>query len=305
MVRMVRIIGVATLVCMGLVLGSIKWPVRSLHLGITQDRESTEFLQRDSAVTRFNSRQDNTEASNSQDKTPPLVKQAQMLGEILNPRVPQAPPGPAASSTPRGPTTPVPPKPSAKFDLVGISYSPSDPGDSFAYIRLPDNTFQWIRPGSEIGHLVVKQIKGHSIICSDGQRMSEMTVEPAIDTASILETGANPAASGRITMGTPSVSGSRLTGQDEASLNELVHRLKQELQKENKSNQADSNTASTDKAAAAGKLITEYKSSLVGAEEAQNLEKLGEKLNGPKDNQAEEKRRELLRRMSQPRSPKQ
>jgi len=303
MLKIVRIVGIAALVFTGLVLASIKWPVRPLRLGITQDREAREFLQRDSAVTRFNSRQDSNEASANQDKDPPLVKQAQMLEDILNPRVAQAA-APVAPPTIRGPTPPVQPlKPTAKFDLVGISYSPSDPANSFAYIRLPDNTFQWIHPGSEIGHLVVKQVKNNSIICSDGQRMNEMTVEPAMDTASMLETGAKSSASDRITAGSPA----RLTGQDEAGLTELVHRLKQELQKESKSNQADSNAVSAEKAAAIGKLITEAKGkgSQVGAEEAQNLEKLGEKLNGAKDNPVEAKRRELLRRMSQPRSPKQ
>jgi len=304
MVRMVRIIGVAALICTGLVLASIKWPVRQLHLGITQDHEATAFLESPSAVTRFNSRQD-TQVSDNQDKDPPLVKQARTLEEIINPRVTQAAQTPAAPANPLGLTPP--PKPAgstAKFDLVGISFSPSDPASSFAYIRLPDNTYQWIHPGSEIGHLTVKQVKNNSIVCSDGQRMSEMPVEPTINTASILETGAGSSASGRITAASSAPS-AHLTGQDEASLNELVHRLKQELQKENKSNQADSNAVSPEKAAAAGKLITEYKSSLVGAEEAQNLENLGEKLNGAKSTQGEEKRRELLRRMSQPRSPKQ
>jgi len=304
MVRMVRIIGVAALTGTALMLASIKWPVRPLHLGITPDRDARQFLEGPSAVTRFNGRQDSNEVSGNQDKTPPLVKQAQMLEEILNPRIPQA----AASVPAPNARIPAPPvKPvasSAKFDLIGISYSPSDPTSCFAYIRLPDNTYQWICQGSEIGHLTIKQVKSNSIICLDGQRMSEMPVESTIDTASLLETGAGSSASDRITAGVSPLS-ARLTGQDEASLNELVQRLKQELQKENKSNQADSNAVSTEKAAAAGKLITDYKSSLVGAEEAQNLENLGEKLSGAKDNQIEEKRREILRRLSPPRSPKQ
>ncbi len=303
MVRMVRLIGLVALIGTGLVLASIKWPVRPLRLGITQDRDARQFLEAPSAVTRFNSRQDHNDVANSQDKTPPLVKQAQMLEEILNPRITQAAQAPVPSNT-RIPTPSVkPPVSTAKFDLIGISYSPSDPASCFAYIRLPDNTYQWVCPGSEVGHLIVKQVKGSSIICSDGQRMNEMSVESTIDTASILETGVGSSASDRITEGASPLS-AHLTGPDAASLDELVQRLKQELQKENKSSQVDSNTVSAEKAAAAGKLITEYKSSIVGAEEAQNLEKLGEKLNGTKDSQIE-KRREILRKMSQPRPPKQ
>jgi hypothetical protein len=303
MVRMVRILGVAALVGTGLMLASIKWPLRPLHLGVTQDRDAKRLLEGPGAVTRFNSYQDHNEVSDNQDKTPPLVKQAQTLEEILNPRVPVAQ-APVPGSSPRGPALPKPPTSTAKFDLVGISYSPSDPASSFAYIRLPDNTYQWVCQGSEVGHLIVKQIKGNSIVCSDGQRMSEMSVEPTIDTANILETGAGLSVANRITEGAVP-SSARLTGQDQASLDELVQRIKLKLQNEDKSGQADSNATSAEKAAAAGKLITEYKSSLVGTEEAQNLEKLGEKLNGAKDNQIEEKRRELLRRMSQPRPPRQ
>jgi hypothetical protein len=303
MVRILQITGVAALICTGLVLASIKWPARLLHLGITQDHGVREFLEEPGAVTRFNTRNEN-QVPDNQDKTPLLVRQAQTLEGIINPREPQAAGVPVPSTITRGPATPPPPpQSSAKFELFGISYSPSDPTSSLAYIRLPDNTYEWVMQGSEIGHMVIKQVKNDSIICFDGQRMSEMKVEPAIDTASILETGAVATTSDRITDGGSPLS-PRLTGQDAASLNELVQRLKQELQKDGKSDQAGSNATPAEKAAAAGKLITEYKSSRVSPEEAKNLETLGEQLNGAKDNQQmEEKRRELMRRLGQPRSP--
>lgn len=311
MIRVLQITGVVALILAGLVLASIKWPVPPLHMGLARDREAGEFLDAPTAVSRFNSRQD-SQVPDNQDKTPLLVRQARTLEGIINPRVSLPASTAAASAAPGTATAPKPLSPStAKFDLVGVSYSPSDPANSFAYIRLPDNTYEWVPQGSEIGHLIVKQVKADSIICSDGQRPSEMKVEPTVDTASLLETGiaatASPA-SDRITAGTSPLSG-RLTGQDETSLNELVHRLKNELGKAPKIDQGDSNTAPTEKAAAVGKLITEYKSSHVSAEEAQKLENLGEQLNGANekqnDKQMEEKRREILRRMSQPRSPKQ
>jgi len=322
MVRLLQIVGVGAFVFAGLVLASLNpWrPLRLLHLGITQDREAEEFLAAPSAVTRFNTLKD-SQVSDNQPTTPPLVQQAQTLESIINPRVPTAQ-TPVTPTNVRAPgTPPPPPRTTAKFDLVGISYSQSNPESSFAYIRLPDNTYQWIRQGSEIGHLTVKQVKNDSILCSDGQRISEMKVEPTIDTASILEVGAasaEPTASGlfrgtavppaspsgvrtplsgRITAGTSPAS-APLSEEDEAGLNELVHRLK-EL-KGAKPDQADSNTA-----AEVSKLISEIKSSRVSAEEAQKLEKLGEQLNGARDPSAEEKRRELMRRLNQSRPPPQ
>ena len=287
MVRLLQIAGVGALLVAGVVLASLNpWrPVGLLHLGISSDPDATRFLNAEGAVARFNARKD-SQVSDDQDKTPPLVKQAQTLESILNPRVP--PPAAAAAASTRAPSTAVlrPPS-SAKFELIGISYLPPDPENSFAYIHLPDNTFQWVRQGSEVGHLTIKQVKQDSIICSDGQRLSEMKVGPVVDTASLLEGGG-------ITAGSPPVS-ARLNAEDEAGLNELVHRLKQELGP-SKGNQADSGTAS----AKIDKLISEAKSS-ISEEEAQKLEKLGEQLNSS----PEEKRREAMRRMSPVRPPKQ
>ncbi len=304
MVRMVRIIGLVALVGAAVVLASIKWPVRPLHLGLTQDRSAKLFLEAPGAVTRFNNRQDHNDVSSGQDNISPLEKQARMLEDILNPRVAPPAPSPVASTRPQTPSV-KPPTSTAKFDLIGISYLPSDPASSFAYVRLPDNTYQWVCQGSEIGHLTIKQVKNNSIVCFDGQQMSEMPVEATIDTASILETGVGSSVSGRITEGAVPLS-AELTGQDQASMEELVQKLKQRLQKENKTGQVDPNAASTEKAAAVDKLITEYKSSVVGAEEGQNLEKLGEKLSGATSSQIEAKRREIIRQqMSKSRSPKQ
>ncbi|MBN1508699.1 MAG: hypothetical protein JW955_17760 [Sedimentisphaerales bacterium] len=305
MVRLLQIIGVAAFVFTGLVLASIKWPMARLHLGVTQDREVASFLEGPRAVSRFNDLKDSQAEDNEGDKTPPLVREAQTLEGIINPRVsPPTEAAPAVAETRITPTFVKPLTPStAKFDLVGICYSPASPESSFAYIRLPDNSYQWIQLGSEVGHLTVKQIKNGSIICFDGQNLNEMSVEPAVDTASILEVGGVPVASDQGAAGSPSASG-RLTGQDESSLSELVHRLKQELQKESRSDQADADAAGGDKAAEVGKLISEYKSSRVSPEEAQKLENLGEQLNGNKSSPAEERRRELIRRMGQPRLPK-
>ena len=314
MVRLLQIAGVGALLVAGVVLASLNpWrPLNFLHLGISQDPEAAKFLNTEGADTRLDTRKD-SQASGDQDKTSPLVRQAQTLESIINPRVP--PTAPATTVSARTPSTAVlRPPTAAKFDLVGISYLQSDPESSFAYIRLPDNTYQWVRQGSEVGHLTIKQVKNDSIICFDGQRMSEMKVEPTVDTASLLEVGAvpsGPAATGlfkgaaaqpvsqpgaraslsdRITAGSSPLS-ARLSAEDEASLNELAHRLK-EL-KATKPNQIDSNAASAEM----DKLISEAKSSRISAEEAQKLEKLGE--------QAEEKRREAMRRMGPPRPPKQ
>lgn len=318
MVQLLRIITVAVSIFAGLVLASVRWPVPRLHLGAWQDPQAEEFLASKSAVERFNERR-NDEAPDNQDKTPPLIRQAKALAEILNPRVDaSAPPSTAPKiNEPRSPVTP--PRSTAKFEVFGISYSPADPKSSFAYIRLPDNTFLWVQQGSEVGHQIVKEVKSNSIVCSDG---GVMMVELPLDTASMLESGAaSPAAAptlpGPIPAGNSNLRAelasraisavspstlSRLSAKDAEGMNDLMRKIK-ERQKGLKPDGDDSNTVTAD-ANAISQMISDFKSSRVSPEEAAKLEDLGKQLNGTED-AAAAKRRELMRRLNLPRSPKQ
>jgi|GEM_PF-3346640 len=323
MVQLLRIITVAVSIFAGLVLASVRWPVPRLHLGAWQDPKAEEFLASKSAVERFNERRSD-EAPDNQDKTPPLVRQAKALAEILNPR----------SDTAAAPTTTpkineqrsqiIPPRSTAKFEVFGISYSPSDPKSSFAYIRLPDNTFLWVQQGSEVGHQIVKEVNRNSITCMNGQQIIEMPLESPLDTSSMLESGtASSAAAGsgrpepvpaggsnlRAELASRAISAvspstlSRLSAKDEEGMNELMRKIK-ERQKGYKPDGDDSNTISAD-ANTIGQMISDFKSSRVSPEEAAKLEDLGKQLNGTKDDAAAAKRRELMRRLNLPRSSKQ
>jgi hypothetical protein len=323
MVTAVRIAAVAALIFSGLVLALLWGPIHPFGLGAPDSGKARQFLSAPSAVERFNGSR-GADDSGSQDKTSPLVRQAAALDGILKPRVEMAA---QPSNSGRPSFTPPPPK-SVKFDLIGISYSASDPQASFAFIRLPDNTFQWIQPGSVVGHQTVKEIRGGSIICSDGQRDSEIPVQANPNTASLLETGVAPsvaAASGLLSPAVqpasfpgvrPAVPGGagipmspapadsgRLTDREKQDYNDLVNRIRQEL-KNPAPGQADSNAAMTNEAEV-DKLISAIKSSRVSAEEAQKLDNLGEQLNGASDKRAAEKRRELMRRLSQTHAPQQ
>ena len=87
---------------------------------------------------------------NRQDATSPLVKQAETLAGILNPSEPVASERKTPTRTQGGRRPPTVVKPvaaSAKFTLVGTSYSASDPQSSFAFVRLADDSSQWVRTG--------------------------------------------------------------------------------------------------------------------------------------------------------------
>ncbi len=308
MIQTLRITSVAAVILAGVVIASVAGPASLLGFGVRGDRQMEKILNAPSAVDRFKE-QHGDKPQNDRDTTPPLVKQAGLFANIINP---PAPPVGQASATPQD----IPQKRivgpqvvSARFSLVGTSYSPN-PNESFAYIRLADNSYQWVRPGEEVGRMVVKEIRNGSILYWDGSRDVEMMVELAPETASLLEAGAasTPVASGSgrpsaartpghpvevtpslvssqsVTRARPSPS-SRLTEEDQQALDDLVERLKQ---------------LDTDPATRA-KLIAELKASRVSPEEAEKLRDLGEELNESQDALREERRREFLRRLSAPR----
>ncbi len=201
MIKTLRITSVAAFVVAAVVLASVLGllgPASFLRVntGSGGDKQIDKILSGDSAVKRFTDQ--NGEKAVSTEDTPPLIKQADLFAGIINPRI-EAPKGKPSTKGParldRGAAPPV--AVSGKFTLLGTSYS-DDPKDSYAYIKLVDNTLQWAGVGSEIGHTKIKEIRRGSIVCWDGTQDVTMTATPQ-ETSSLLETGkapAVPAASG-------------------------------------------------------------------------------------------------------------
>jgi hypothetical protein len=207
---------------------------------------------------------------------------------------------------------------SSKFTLVGTSFIASDPQSSFAYVRLPDKTYQWVRKGDAIGHQTVKEIKHGSIVYSDGHGDVEMAVEAVPATASVLEGGAAAAApaatavetvpartAGRRITGPPvprpwtrGDAGARLDAAKREKMDELMERLKK-----------DNGAGSTpeERAAEMDRVISEYKkreASRLSTEDAEKLEDLERELNESKKAPPRSSRVNIKRKLSVPRVPK-
>jgi hypothetical protein len=193
MVKTLRLTSAAAVVLAAVVFASVLGylgPVSFLpwHAGTGSDKQTESILAGPSAVERFKTV--HGKDVNTGDTTPPLIKQAETFAGVIDP-----PPLPGAPPT--LPTN-LPPKPtpgvkplgvmSSKFELVGTCYS-SNPRTSYAYIRLPDNTYQWVGVEAQIGHLAVKEIRKDSIICWDGKGNVTIAVAEVPQTASLLETG--------------------------------------------------------------------------------------------------------------------
>jgi hypothetical protein len=324
MIKTLHITGAAAVILAVVVVASVlgfRRPVSLLHLnfGPRGDKQVDKILSGSSAVDRFKELHKG-KVPNEGDATPPLVKEAERFANILNPPVVAEAPAVAPTNLPQKPTITKPPVAvSSKFDLVGICYS-SDAKTSLAYIRLPDNTYQWVGQGSEIGHVTLKEIRKGSVVCWDGRRNSEMLVESTRDPSSLLETGASPATPvtplPRPTVGTKASNGpvkphaamnlatipaapapsAQISKEEQQALGDLGNRLK-----------AGTGSAGAD-SAERDKLIAEYKSARAGVQEGEKPANPSEQApldagkDAARDSMKEGSRRAFMKKLSMPRS---
>ena len=329
MVNTLRITSVVAILVAGVLLVLVLGPKSMIPELLAKfatggDEEIARILDAPGVVDRFRESQ-GSRSSNKQEAVPPLVRQAEIFAGILMPPEPVAPPKPIGRDRQPGRPVPKAVPSSAKFNLVGTAYTASDPDSSFAYIRLADDTLQWVRRGDEVGHLTVKEIKDRSIICWDGHSDVEMAVEAAPETASLLETpGAAAAlveveqepdptpvrrpAGGRITgpptprpwspSRPPARPDSGIDPREQERMEELVKRIRE-------SKAANSAESPEERAELMKKLVSEYKSpsSRVSPEEAEDVEDLGRELNESQKLPPNQKRTNLRRRLNIPRRP--
>jgi hypothetical protein len=329
MIKTLRITSVAVVLFAAVVLASVLGYLRPaslvhLNFGPRSDKQTDKILSGPSAVDRFNE-QYRSKATPDKDTTSPLVKEAETFAGILSPPVVKLPDGPG-NAPPRptmgGPVAKPAAQVSGKFDLLGTCYS-SDPKASFAYIRLPDSTYQWVGVGSEIGRVTIKEIRNGSIVYSDGKNNVEMNAESVPETSCMLETGkvtatsatstatptpavsqprsaattkpaASPVkssmASGRSAVPVTPTAPAQISKEEQANLSQLGSRLKSGMG-------ADSN-------AATDKLIAEYKSTQTTVPEVGKAGTVGTPSEGNKDSLKEETRRQWQKRLTIPRSMK-
>lgn len=327
MVSTLRITSVAIILLAGLVVVLVAGPssmVPNLLAGFAlhNDPEMERILSEPSVVEEYVGTHGGSRSA--QDTTSALVREAEAFKNILDP-----PPPPAGSRTAakrplgRPDTRPVvkPISSTAQFALVGTTVSTDN---SFAYIRLQDKTYRWVRQGDEIGHLTIREIRKGSIVCWNGQAEVEMATESVPQTASLLEVGSpsvtpselRPTSvsprSGRIT-GQPvaqpwsrglsaTAGGGEMNEQEREALGDLVGRLR-DLQKDNAAS-PDANMTPEAREAAVKRLIAEYKSSHVSPEEAERVEDLGRELNESAEPSPSDidKLRNMRRKLNIPRS---
>lgn len=245
--------------------------------GVRSDEGAEQFLSSPSAIENFKKAKGET-GTKSESQVSPLVKAAEAFGLYLNPPKPKAPPRRAprerAGSAPR-PRAPV----SAKFSLVGTSYYALRPELSLALIDEPGEGFRWVRQSSEVGHLVIEQVKDGLVVVKDGKRTFELEVQRPKKRS--LVKGA--IADVRITSTEPppmsgdeeEVLGKRLTELERARGRGVFGELEGNLTAAMEVARADGDFEEVGKLE---KLISDIETMRISDEEAKRLGRLGERL---------------------------
>lgn len=315
MVNTLRIASVAAVILAGLVLASVTGFVSLRSLDAGRDEELTRILHAPSVVDRFRESQGD-KTQDRQDAISPLVKEAEAFALYLNPPAPPDAPITKPTLSKNSPRIGLQAPPtSAKFDLLGTSYSAASQSECFAYIKMQDGkTSRWVRPGDVIGRMQIKEIRRDSIICSDGNSDTPMFVPQRQDTSSLLEVGSGavtasnlvvpPSAADRITgpsAAEPATALAPITGQaktpllpsttdaERAALSRLVDQLK------------ESAGQSEAKRAEVNKMMEEFRAIHGKATEATNVESPGNEPNASPNISPLQGRPGMRRRLGMPR----
>lgn len=204
--------------------------------------------------------------------TSPLVKQAQAFGLYLNPPVravnnTQGPP-----SLPRPTIDSRPATVSAKFKLVGTSFYAVHPDLSLALIDEPGKGLHWVRRSSQVGHLLIDQIKDGLVVVKDGERTFELVAE-RLPTISLIK-GKTDTKAGEVSASSSS-SYLQLPAGRKQAFDDLVNKI-MNMQAESAGGQAGSE--GRDKITAASEMLSRFRDMSLSAEEAKGLDNLGRQL---------------------------
>jgi len=259
------------------------------------DDHIEELLNSPGVIEKFNKAVGN-KATGDASQTSPLVEQAGVFALYLNPPKPKTPKTATGGTTiTRGlAVTP-------KFKVIGTSYYKGRPELSIALIDEPGKGLHWVRQSSKVGHLLIKQIKDGLIVVKDNKGTFELMAEQEPETSLLEGASAVPPGRADISRRTPGAAGSRValpasgrtgaditgaksrvpqprrTAEEDAKMKELVERLR-EIQRNFKSDKADSGPRAKEKAAMMENLISQFRSSRLSAEEAKRLSTLGKDL---------------------------
>ncbi len=255
--------------------------------GGRSDEHIEGFLNSPSVIEKFNMAMGN-QAKTSESQSSPLVQQATAFASYLNPKPKDISAARDSGATPQSlPVTP-------KFRVVATTYCQAQPELSLALIDEAGKGMHWVRQSSKVGHLVIEQVRDSLVVVKGDKGTFELAVEERpqmslLEGAFPVPKKANDQIGSKSTSTAPrrTNTGVTRTGssppprqsrtEKNRRLEEFADKLK-EIQTSFKSDKTDSGRSAEEKAALMDKLISNFRSSRVGTEEAKKLGDLGKQL---------------------------
>lgn len=269
MIKVLRITGIISVVLAAVFL------FFSVFLGVRRDKQAEGFLNTAGAIEEFTKAKAKGKQLKKESQSSPLVKQAEAFALYLNPPKPE----PSRQSVSRqAGGGPRPQSVSPKFKLIGTSFYASHPDLSLALIDEPGKGFRWVRQSSEVGHLVIAQIKDGSVVIRDGQKTNELMPERPEKTNLVKETSAD--ANAGDSKAQQAGSGKSKTSASGRADSSITRRKRRQIRTEEAKEQVPLSEG----------IIPELEAMRISAEEAERLDRLGKELNDVQQepNQAED-----------------
>ncbi|MHC4213262.1 MAG: hypothetical protein ACYSWP_07825 [Planctomycetota bacterium] len=175
MIKTLRITGfLAAIAAIGLF-------VFSVFFGLRPDEQIEDFLRSGTVLGEF--KQSHGKRRRGKNQSSPLVDQAWILAEIINP-TPKPPPPPRKGGVAKvdgpgekPPPPPPPPPSSVTFEVFGVSYYPSRPEESLAWIVAKSKQKRWARQGEVISHWTISKITEDKVTVTSGDRSADLIVK--------------------------------------------------------------------------------------------------------------------------------
>ena len=187
MIKTLRITGIlAAIAAIGLF-------VFSVFFGLRSDDQIEAFLRSGTVLDEF--KQSHGKRRRGKNQSSPLVEQAKLLAEYLNP-TPKPKPPPRKRVVAKGgvidePEAPPPPPPSSvTFEVFGVSYYPSRPEESLAWIVSKTKQRRWARQGEVISHWTISEITEDIVTVTSGDRSADLEVKRPVEKSLLMKDNA-------------------------------------------------------------------------------------------------------------------
>jgi len=275
MIKTLRITSVVAVILAGVFF------VFPVFYGVRRDERVGKVLSLPGATEQFRNTKGNS-AKSTQNRTSPLVQQAETFAAILNPKVPVAKGSPKVTKTGSVRTLPAT---TPKFDVFATSYCAENPQLSLALIDEPGRGRRWVRQSGMVGHVLIEQVKDGLVVAKSGDKTFEVPLKTGKEAQLPTPVSTTPTSPTRTRSAVPTVRRTspaitRTRGvsapaskddNENSKAEELISRLK-DLQK------TTAVPGGEERAARIAELIAKVKSTRVSTEDAQRLTNLGEKL---------------------------